>query len=539
MSQAAFSVRSHNPDVLTCIANLSNDEVFTPPEFANQMLDSLQEAWSKGNSGKNIWENKNVTFLDPCTKSGVFLREIVKRLNDGLSKQIPDLTSRINHILNEQVFGIGITELTTLIARRSVYCSKYANGIHSVGSAFTTETGNIWYERIDHTWEVGRCKFCGANEKEYTRNVELETHAYKFTHCSNIQEFCQHIFGAKMHFDVIIGNPPYQLNDGGGASGMGAIPIYQHFVRQAKKLEPRYLSFVIPARWYAGGRGLDEFREEMLNDQRLRLIEDFPDSSAVFPGTHVKSGVCFFVWDRDNPGNATITNRRTDGSILTSNRPLREPGSDVFLRYNDSISIIKKVIQIESLEAKKKDLIKLPEEKQFSKVISSRKPYGIPSNFRGTQDKQKKSDHVIYQNYGSSYISDSEIKQGRDLIQNWKVFLGKAYGGDEKYPHSILSKPFVGVPGSVCTETYLHIGPFDSEAECKNVISYISTRLFRFLVLLRKPTQNSSKGSYSFVPIQDFSKPWTDERLYKKYNLTKNEILFIESLIRPMTLIDE
>ena len=172
MSQAAFSVRSHNPDVLTCIANLSNDEVFTPPELANEILDSLQEAWSKGNSGNNIWGNRNVTFLDPCTKSGVFLREIVKRLNAGLSTEIPDLTSRINHILTKQVFGIGITELTSLISRRSVYCSKYANGIHSIGSAFSTEPGNIWYERIDHTWEVGRCKYCGANEKEYTIYLE-------------------------------------------------------------------------------------------------------------------------------------------------------------------------------------------------------------------------------------------------------------------------------------------------------------------------------------------------------------------------------
>ncbi len=539
MNQASFTLQGHNPDVLTCIANLSNDEVFTPPEFANQMLDTLAQSWASSNGGENIWSNKEVTFLEPCTKSGVFLREIVKRLNDGLTKELPDLTERINHILTKQVFGIGITELTSLLARRSVYCSKHANGIHSIARTFNHSEGNIWFERTEHSWGNGKCKFCGASKAEYARTKELETHAYAFIHTEDPKPQLSKMFGETMQFDVIIGNPPYQLNDGGGASGMGAIPIYQHFVEQAKKLEPRYLTFVIPARWYAGGRGLDEFRETMLSDRRLRIIEDFPDSSLVFPGTHVKSGVCYFLWDRDNPGDAKITNRKTDGTTLTAERPLQEQGCDVFLRYNESISIIRKVLDAEKSDPKSGGLVRLPDEKQFSTLVAARKPFGIPSNFRGTKTKATKSDLVIYQNAGFGYVPSSEVKQGREHIHTWKVFLGKAYGGDERYPHSILSKPFIGAPGSVCTETYLNIGPFSSEVECENVISYITTRLFRFLVLLRKPTQNSSKGSYSFVPLQNFSESWTDEKLYKKYKLTKDEIAFIESMIRPMDLDSE
>lgn len=539
MTQASFSLQRHNPDVLTCIANLSNDEVFTPPEFANQMLDTLEQAWADSNDGESIWGNKDVTFLDPCTKSGVYLREIVKRLNNGLTEQIPDLTERINNILTKQVFGIGITELTSLIARRSVYCSKYANGIHSVARTFANEDGNIWFERTEHTWSGGKCSSCGASKSEYERAEELETHAYAFIHSSEINLTISSMFGGKVHFDVIIGNPPYQLNDGGGASGMGAIPIYQHFVRQAKNLEPRFLTFVIPARWYAGGRGLDDFREEMLNDRRIRVIEDFPDSSIVFPGTHVKSGVCFFLWNRDNPGDAEITTRRTDGTESTSLRPLREKDSDVFLRYNESISILRKVINFENGPAGKTNSLLLDPENQFSALVKLSNPFGFRSFFRGRPSLTSKTDRVIYQNRGFGYVSDKEITENRELVDTWKIFIGKAYGGDEKYPHSILSRPFIGAPGSICTETYFYIGPFNSEQDARNALSYISTRLFRFLVLMRKPTQNTNRTTYSYVPLQDFTETWSDEKLYEKYSIAKEEVAFIESMIRPMELGNE
>ena len=218
IEQASFTLRNRNPDVLTCIANLSNDEVFTPPELANQMLDMLTETWATDNNGANLWANKNVKFLDPCTKSGVFLREITSRLTKGLESEMPDLQQRVDHILTHQIFGIGITRLTSLLARRSVYCSKNANGAHSISKSFRTDTGNIWFERLDHTWNETKCVFCGAPKTVLDRDKGLENYAYAFIHTNEVKQRVNELFGAEMQFDVIIGNPPYQMKGGAGGS---------------------------------------------------------------------------------------------------------------------------------------------------------------------------------------------------------------------------------------------------------------------------------------------------------------------------------
>ena len=533
MIQAPFALAGHNPDVLTCIANLSNDEVFTPPELANQMLDTLEQSWASGNNGENLWANKEVTFLDPCTKSGVFLREIVKRLNVGLTAEIPDLTERVNHILTKQVFGIGITQLTSLLARRSLYCSKNAKGKYSIAREFETNEGNIWFERTEHTWVNGKCKFCGASKGEYSRTSELETHAYVFIHSENIKKQLSEMFGAKMQFDVIIGNPPYQLSDGGAAAS--ARPIYHLFIEQAKKLEPRFLCMVVPARWYSGGKGLDDFRASMLRDDRVRRLFDFPSSNDVFPGTQIKGGVCYFVWDRENKGPAEITSYDRGEVVSNATRQLLEPGLDVFIRYNDGLVILRKVMKFEASETYQQKNLTLPVSKRFSSLISSRKPFGFTTDFRG-KEKSSKSNVKIYQNGGVAFVERKDVIAGRELIDCWKVFVSAAYGAGDTYPHSIIGAPLLGSLGSVSTETYLCVGPFVTEDEAQNVRQYMATRFVRFLILLRKPTQHATKEVYSFVPVQDFSQRWTDEKLYKKYGVTEEEIAFIEKMVRPMEL---
>jgi len=555
--QASFTLRGHNPDVLTCIANLSNDEVFTPPEFANQMLDTLAAAWADANDGADIWADPSVTFLDPFTKSGVFLREIVRRLTDGLILKIPDLAKRVDHILTKQVFGIGITQLTALLARRSVYCSKFANGPHSIAKSFTNEDGNIWFERTVHTWGGGKrefrvdpltseevafytsrkCVYCGAGEDDYARGDDLETHAYAFIHTDDIEARIAELFGDNMQFDVIIGNPPYQLSDGG--HGTSAAPIYQLFVEQAKKLDPRFLTMVIPSRWFAGGKGLEDFRESMLKDGRLRSIDDFLSAADVFPGVGLKGGVNYFLWDRDHPGECVVTTHFKGWDDSTDTRPLLEEGADVFIRFNEGVSILKKIMKVELAG---QPSVSLPAEKSFSELVSSARAFGLRTFFKA-KSVAGPEDVKVYQNGSIGYIARSEVASGKALIDKWKIFVSYAApgtGNKDSYPHRVISTPFLGEPGSISTETYLAIGPFNSKEEAESALSYLSCRLTRLLIQLRKASQHVTSRVYGFVPAQEWTKQWTDSDLYAKYRLTDEEIAFVEKVVRPMEFgIDE
>lgn len=524
MNQATFNLQGYNPDVLSCIANLSNDAVFTPPEFANEMLHSLEVQWKMHNSGLNIWSDKNVTFLDPSTKSGVYLREIVKRLNSGLSQEIPDLTTRIDHILTKQVFGFATEYLTSLLSRRSLYCSKNANGIHSIARSFTSASGNIWFERIEHDWLRGKCTFCGGSENEYSRSKELETYAYPFTHTTDIKTLVIEKFGEHMRFDVVIGNPPYQLSDGGASAS--ARPIYQQFIEQAMKLEPRYLVMVTPSRWFAGGKGLDTFRKNMLADRRVRIIVDYIQEKDAFPNVNINGGVNYFLWDRDHVGDCEITTVAPGGK--RGEKMTRPLGNfDIFIRRNEAVPILTKVTK--------------KNEKAFSERVSSRKPFGLATDFHGGNNQTAKRNIKFYGSGKISWVSSDQLESNLGWVKKWKVLIPRATDGNENYPLPVWDQtgPFVSGPGEACSETYLVASLAKSKTEAEFIAAYMRTKFFRFLVSLRKSTQDNKASLFTFVPDLEYDHKWTDPELYKRYSLSKSDIAFIDLMIREVNFANE
>lgn len=543
-TQAPFTLRGRNPDVLTSIANLSNDEVFTPPEFANRMLDTLEEAWAESNDGANIWADSSVTFLDPFTKSGVFLREITKRLVDGLVGEIPNLQDRVNHVLTKQVFGIGITELTSLLARRSVYCSKWANGEHSICTAFDNEQGNIWFERTEHTWvggtekvitmdengeavlkpTNGKCKFCGANQKEYDRDDVLESHAYALIHTNDIKTRIAELFGEDMKFDVIIGNPPYQLSTGGGTQTKQARPIYPEFIEQAKKLEPRMLCFVVPSRWFSGGFGLDDFRRRMANDDRIQVLRDYPDAREVFGAQGPAGGVNYFLWNQAYSGPCRFEEAQSNHEISVAFRHLNEFES--VIRSNKAIEVIHR--------------IRSGEEGSFESRVSAVSPFGLSTSFRGSSSPAGVKDPITVRTAaGQQFMARASVVKNLDLVDEWKVLLSATASEHAGQPDKnglrrIFSRIEILEPPAAMTHSYLMVGPFSSRLECENAAAYLRTKFVRFLVSVKQNTQHISRATFAYVPDRDFSRAWTDQELYDEYELTATEIELIEKSIREI-----
>ena len=495
---------NYNPDILTCLANLSNDEVFTPPKLVNDILDILPQ---------KLFTNKNTTFLDPVSKSGVFLREIAKRLMEGLESEIPDKQERVNHIFKNQIFGIAITELTSLLSRRSVYCSKTANGKYSVCETFDNKQGNIIFNRTKHTWKNNKCTYCSASKEVYNRDKKLETYAYQFIHTDKPKN----IFNMK--FDVIIGNPPYQLSTGG--SGRQAKPIYQKFIKQAQKLNPRYLTMIIPARWYSGGFGLNTFRYEMLNDKRIKYLVDFDNASAVFPGVDIAGGVCYFLWDKNYNGDC-IVNNIDEGDIKSSKRPLNE--FSVFIRRSESISILRKIFK----KHKASDGF-------LYNRVNSIGSFGLPTNYKPTN---KGVPCQFIQRIGLKYAKPADVLDKNSIIKKWKLLIPKApIAGQTDFSKPITiyhaNNTIIIKPGVACTDSWITAGSFDTEDEVVSYRTYFFTKIIRFLILQTVISQDINKRNFLFVPdIGLYKGIFTDEILRKKWNITEEEWKFIDSKIK-------
>lgn len=496
-----FYSSMYNPDVLTCLANLSNDEVFTPPEVANRMLDMLPE---------ELWHDSSATFLDPACKSGVFLREIAKRLIEGLKEEIPDLQERIDHIFHKQLYGIAITELTSLLSRRSVYCSKYPNSKYSI-TLFEDTSGNIRYKRIPHRWQNGKFLFCGASKSEYERGDELETHAYEWIHTIKSEE----IF--KMKFDVIISNPPYQLSDGG--NGKSAKPIYQLFVEQAKKLRPRYMTMIIPSRWFSGGKGLDDFRKTMLSDRHIRKLVDYENFKDVFPGVDLAGGASYFLWDRDNMGICEVVNFNQNTPTCV-NRYLDE--YEIFIRQNLAVEIVRKVQE------------NATEKRTLSDRVSSRKPFGLPTNYTPCASGVP---CWFIQKIGLKYANSRDVDNSKGYLHKWKLLVPKApIAGQTDF-----SKPVgfyydgntrIAKPGECCTESWIVAGAFDTEEEVLGYKSYIFTKIVRFLLLQTVVSQDVTKKNFCFIPdLETYQGQYTDKMLCEMWGISEKEWSYIDSRI--------
>ncbi|MDQ6775851.1 MAG: Eco57I restriction-modification methylase domain-containing protein [Actinomycetota bacterium] len=494
------------PDILECLVQLSSDEVPTPPKLANAMLDLLPS---------EVWTDPDYRWCDPCSKSGVFLREIVKRLLfSGLIEWEPDFEKRRDHIFRNMIFGCGITELTGIISRRTVYYSRHASSEHSV-VVFDDDQGNIPFVRGEHDIVNGHCRICGAPE-DLERGPNRENYAYAFIHGAYPTEEM-----SDMKFDVIVGNPPYQIDSDGNTRTK---PLYNKFVQKAIDMDPRYVVMITPSRWFAGGLGLGDFRRQMLEDRRMARVVDYRVEKDVFPGVNINGGVSYFLWDAQHDGKCLVSHVPAGGTPgIPEARYLDE--FDLLVRQNTGVRILRKV-------RKRK-------EATLDQKVSSQKPFDLHTNFQGSSSKAGVSNAVLMHGAGghASWVSRDTITKGADWIDSWKVFLPAASDGNEVFPAPIWDVtrgPFVGRPGEIANGSYLVVYPTSHEATARAVAAYLRSRFARFLVSLRKIAQHNDAGRFAFVPDLPMDREWTDADLYARYDLTDEEIAFVESQVKEM-----
>lgn len=503
-----LQTRHHQPDILEVIADLSSDEVRTPPRLVDAMLDLLPE---------HIWTDPNVRWLDPACKTGVFPREISKRLMVGLEPELPDQRDRLDHILKNMVFGVAITELTGLMSRRTLYCSKRADGPKAV-VAMPTPAGNLWFRRVEHAYRNGRCSECPAKKAQFEAGGE--NHAYALIHEAG-QDMLKEEFDMK--FDVIVGNPPYQLDDGG--HGPSASPIYHHFVEAAIDMDPRYVVMITPSRWFSGGKGLDRFRDRMMADSRLRTLVDFPKLYDGIPGVKIRGGLSYFLWDRDHDGPCKVQTM-WDDKMLGPSVERRLNDFDIVIRRNEAVPIIRKVRSF------------LPDgrpEPTLDAQVSAGKPFGLRTFFHGKKSAKGLTDPVkLHGSRRISWVERSKIPRNVEWVDDWKVLVTAVHGTSAAVERTFLSKPIIAGPCEACTETYLVAARVPSKEDAELFATYLRTRFVRFLISLRKSTQHATRGVYAFVPDLPMDRMWTDEALYERYGITAGERAFVEETVKEM-----
>lgn len=559
-------------DILETITNVGNDEVFTPRKTCDMMLDSLPE---------EVWHNPLYRWLNPATKNGIFEREIALRLDKGLENVIPNKEERRKHILQNMIFSIGQTKFTSNVARRTLYyCSQanrkcdglkapdghYVNG-YSIGNGawFDDEEGNIKTPCTDHEYidangkkmpstcngddrKKYKCKYCGiAGDSKYNDANQREKYAYELVHINHLvlpRYMQDKFFGGdrKMKFDIIIGNPPYQLslgNSGGNSSKSKA--IYHLFISQAIALSPKYLCMIVPSRWMTKTtEGIpDEWVDGILKDKRFVLLHDYVDEHECFPNNNIEGGVCYFLWDRDSKEyNCKYVIHNQDKTTQVRTGKLDNLNCGIVIRDTECQKIIKKVQDVDGQYY-------LDEKNNFSSMVSPKDFFTnketLTSSWTGYKTEQKGEYNIKYylnkniHKIPFGFVKLDDVSKNHASIPLYKVYIPAALGDN----YQVLGRPFVGESNSVCSQTYLVIG-YDPEKhnftkeQCKNICSYITTKFFRYLVAIKKKTQNGPRGVYQFVPLQDFNESWSDEKLYKKYNLTSDEIALIEKTIKGL-----
>lgn len=338
-----------------------------------------------------------------------------------------------------------------------------------------------------------------------------------------------HKSGDRMKFDAVVGNPPYQIMDGGAKAS--ATPVYQYFVTQSQQIAPKYVSMIMPARWYAGGKGLDDFRSTMLNQSQIRYLTDISNSAECFPGVNIAGGICYFLWEKSYNAACTVINIRDGKHISKVERNLNE--YDYFVRDNIALTIIRKVLN------RNESLLK--------NVVFSRNYFSLPTTITGSTTKKDGYIQVLTSK-GLLYVKDTKVSDKDNLLGKYKVIITYAMSGGNKPTsdgnYQILSSLKVLNPYEACTETYLILDTFDDKQQAKNMTSYAATKFFRFLLLQALSSIHITKDKFCFVPVQDFTDnsdidwsqpiPEIDKQLYAKYGLDDSEIEFIESMIKPM-----